>query len=399
MQRTLPPDNPAPPSPPARATVRYVAEDAPSGYGDAADRLVRASRDAGTRIEYRGWSDTAHGDPPAFLPFSRDECPDERVGPGAPTVAHLIPEHYPLVRHVASEVAANDATGPIVGHTVWETDRLPQHWPALLNTADLVIVPSEWNREVFAASGVHVPLAVVPHVAITPVPGDRGAGLGLRDDHVIFYTIGRWDERKAVFRTVQAFLDAFTGDDPVTLVVKTGHVIEMPPSGWGAQSPLACQTAWQVAELVHHHRNPPHVQLEVDTWPQDRVDGLHHRGDCYVTVARGEGWGMGAFDAAAHGNPVIATGWGGFCEYLRADDAYLVDHELVAVQSCAPRSFSPDQHWAEANLDHAVELLRAVAADPEAARDRARPAQARVLRDYSGPVVAAQFGKVLAQLG
>ncbi len=301
----------------AQASVRYVVEDAPSGYGDAADRLVRATRATRARASStRGWSATALGASPAFLPCSRDERPDERVAAGAPTVAHLIPEHYPQVRQVAREEAGSRAAGPLVGHTVWETDRLPQHWPALLNTVDLVIVPTEWNRGVFAASGVQVPLAVVPHVATAPAPGDRGAGLGLRDDHVVFYTIGRWDERKAVFRTVQAFLHAFTADDPVTLVVKTGTLVEMPPSDWGAQSPLAHTTAWQLAGLVHHHRNPPHVQLEVDTWPQDRIDGLHHRGDCYVTVARGEGWGMGAFDATAHGNPVIATGWGGFCEYL-----------------------------------------------------------------------------------
>jgi len=395
MLRTLPPDDPVPP---ARATVRYVAEDAPSGYGDAADRLVRASRDAGTGIEYRGWSDTAHGAPPAFLPCSRDERPDEHAAPGAPTVAHLIPEHYPLVRRVADKMARDDAAGPIVGHTVWETDRLPQHWPALLNTADLVIVPTEWNREVFAASGVRVPLAVVPHVAITPVPGDRGAGLGLRDDHVVFYTIGRWDERKAVFRTVRAFLDAFTASDPVTLVVKTGMTIEMPPAAWGAQSRLAYTTAWQLAAIVREYRNPARVQLEVEHWSPDRIAGLHHRGDCYLTLARGEGWGIGAFDATAYGNPVIATGWGGFLEYLTADDAHLVDHTIVPVHHHAFASYSPDQHWAEADTGHAVELLRAVAADRDAARERARPAQARVVHNYSGPVVAAQFADVLAQL-
>lgn len=395
-QRTIPPDPPealasATPTAAPAATVRYVAEDAPTGYGDAADRLVRALRGAGTRVELRGWSATASGAPPAFLPFSRDELPGERAVPGAPTIAHLVPEHYPLVRDTAPP-------GPFVAHTVWESDRLPHHWPDLLNATDLVIVPTEWNREVFAAGGVHVPVAVVPHVATDPAPGDRGTGLGIPDDHVVFYTIGRWDERKAVFRTVRAFLDAFTAADPVTLVVKTGLTIEMPPGSWGAQSRLAYTTAWQLASIVREHRNPPHVQLEVEEWSQDRIDGLHHRGDCYLTLARGEGWGIGAFDATAYGNPVIATGWGGFLEYLTADDAYLVDHRLVPVHHHAFASYSPDQHWAEADTQHAVELLRAVAADPDAARARARPARERVRRDYSGPTVAAQFATALSAI-
>jgi len=105
---------------------------------------------------------------------------------------------------------------------------MPQHWPDLLNATDLVMVPTEWNREVFVGSGVRTPVAVVPHVATAPVPGDRGTSMGLRDDDFIFYTIGRWDERKAVFLTLEAYLRAFTADDPVVLVVKTNPRLEMP---------------------------------------------------------------------------------------------------------------------------------------------------------------------------
>ncbi len=385
-QRTLPPNESA------GATLRYVAEDAPTGYGDAADRLVRALRGAGTRVEYRGWSDTRAGAAPALMPLSRDERSEEHAVPGSPTVAHLVPEHYPLVRATVPE-------GAFVGHTVWESDRLPRHWPALLNSTDLVVVPTTWNRDVFVHAGVHVPVEVVPHVATEPDPGDGGIPLGVADDIVVFYTVGRWDERKAVFYAVRAFLDAFTATDPVTLVVKTGMNIEMPPGAWGAANPLASTTAWQVASIVRGYCNPARVQLEVATWPHERMSGLHHRGDCYLTLARGEGWGIGAFDATAHGNPVIATGWGGFLEYLTDDDAYLVDHRLVPVRHHASASYSPDQRWAEPDLDHAVALLRAVAADTGAARTRAATARARVLRDYAGPVVAARFTDVLGGSG
>ena len=49
------------------------------------------------------------------------------------------------------------------------------------------------------------------------------------------------------------------------------------------------------------------------------------------SCARGEGWGLGGFDAAAHGNPVVTTGFGGQLDYL-ADSPHLVHFELVAVQ-------------------------------------------------------------------
>jgi glycosyltransferase involved in cell wall biosynthesis len=373
----------------ATAALRYVAEDAPTGYGEAADRLVRAVRGAGTRVEYRGWSNTRGGAAPALVPFSRDPLPHESAPPGAPTVAHLVPEYYPLVQSVLD-------AGPFVAHTVWESDRLPQHWPELLNATDLVIVPTEWNRELFVASGVDAPVVVVPHVATVPDPGDRGAGLGLDPDDFVFYTIGRWDERKAVFLAVEAYLRAFTADDPVVLVVKTGPRLEMPPGEWGAGNPRSWTTPWQVASLVRGFRNPARVHLEVETWTDDRIAGLHERGDCYLTLARGEGWGIGAFDASAYGNPVVATGWGGFLEYLDDGSAFLVDHTLTPVEHNAFASYSPDQQWAAPDVDHAVDMLRTVVADPIAARARAAIARERVLARYGPDRVAATFLDVLS---
>jgi glycosyltransferase involved in cell wall biosynthesis len=372
------------PSDDAEVRLRYVAEDAPTGYGDAADRLVRAVRGSGTRVEYRGWSNTRAGAAPALVPFSRDPLPAEEAPPGAPTVAHLVPEYYPLVQSVVDG-------GPFVAHTVWESDRLPQHWPELLNRTDLVVVPTVWNRDVFVDSGVRAPVAVVPHVATVPDPGDGGAGLGLDVDDFVFYTIGRWDERKAVFLAIEAYLRAFTADDPVVLVVKTGPRLEMPPGEWGAGNPLSFTTPWQVASLVRQFRNPARVHLEVETWTDDRVAGLHARGDCYLTLARGEGWGIGAFDASAYGNPVVATGWGGFLEYLDDESAFLVDHTLTAVEHNAFASYSRDQEWAAPDVDHAVDVLRAVVADPDAARARAALARDRVLDRYAPVRVATTF--------
>lgn len=384
-------------------TLRYVAEDAPSGYGDAAVRLVEAVRGTGVAVELRGWHSPGGAGPHGRLqPFSRDSSPGTQAGPGAPTVAHLVPEHLPHVRAAAGPLGG----GALVSHTVWETDRLPAHWPALLDETDLVVVPTEWNREVFEASGVRAPVAVVPHVACDPVevPWDAAhpdrplGGPGAARDEVVFYTIGRWDQRKLVSRTVEAFLAAFTGDDPVRLVVKTGLAVEVPPEGEWSTHRLAWTTWGQVAKLVSRHRNPAAVQLEVGTWGEDQIAALHTRGDVYVTLTRGEGWGIGAVDAATYGNPVVATGWGAFAEVLDPDATAFVDHELVPVRHMVPTSYSPDQRWAEPDLDHAVELLRAVAADLDGARARARPQAERLRRELAPAVVASRFRDALAAL-
>jgi glycosyltransferase involved in cell wall biosynthesis len=362
--------------------IRYLAEDDPSGYGESSYRLVAALRAAGVTVEYRAWNIATPAQPGSIGPYSRDPQPRAEVERDAPTVAHLVPEHYPGVREEIGD-------GPLFGHTVWETDRLPGHWPALLNETDRVIVPSSWNRQVFAASGVHVPISVVPHVACRPWPGDRGETLTLPDDVVVFYTIARWDTRKAPWLTVEAFLEAFTVDDPVALVVKTRPDDRVRSLGRWA----SCRTiGLQVASLLPAHPRPPRLLLEMhDDWSDARIAGLHTRGDCYISLSRGEGWGLGAFDACAYGNPVVATGWGGPLAYLDREAAWLVDYDLVPVEHETPRSYSPDQRWAQPDVEQAAAFLREIAGDLRRARQRCAPLQDRVRREYAPPVVAHQL--------
>jgi len=327
-----------------------------------------------------------------------DPLPEEQAVPGAPTIAHLVPAHHSHVR--AALDALPGGAGPLLWHTVWETDRLPKHWPALLNRVDRVIVPTAWNREVFETSGVSTPVVVVPHVACDPVPGDGGVGLGLPPDVVVFYTISRWDQRKDPAAVIHAFLEAFTADDPVALVVKTTPIPQSPIIGKrGSESGLAGDTLLEVERIMRGSQRPALVRVETEDWSPARIAGLHSRGDCFVSLSHGEGWNVGAFDAAAYGKPVVVTGWGGSLAWLEPSTAYLVEHDLEPVRHAEPWTYSPDQHWAVPRRAHAVELLREVAADLHAARQRAAPLRASVLHDYDGSRVVATLSEVVPELG
>jgi hypothetical protein len=368
--------------------LRYIREGGTTGYGIAAQRLSRAVREAGVDVELLTWMLPNPASPGAAV--TPGGAPSRAVA-STPTVMHLVPEHLVKMRAVA--------TGPVVVHTVWETDQVPSGWPAILNRSQGVILPTEWNREAFIAGGVSVPIEVVPHVACKPVAGDGGASLEIPEGIVVFYMICRWDERKAPAFALQAFLDAFTADDPVALVIKTGALAELPThEPWGQSSPRAVGTDWQVLRLLRKYPRPPRIHLVVDEWGESAIAGLHTRGDCYLTLTRGEGWGIGSFDACVYGNPVIATGWSAHLEYLAGSET-LVDYELVSVAHSASGSYEPRQRWAQPNLEHAVELLRAVAADPAAARAAAEPLRARALERFSGEVVAARFLDAATRLG
>jgi len=374
------------------AALRYVAEDELVGYAEGADRLVRALRGCGVRVEYRGMFLGGAGQACSLRPHGRDPFPDHRAGPGAPTIVRMVPPRLPQVREAIGD-------GTLIWQTVWETDRLPRHWVPLLNDVDRVIVPTEWNRAVFEASGVTTPVVVVPHVACDPVPGDGGSPLDLSADVVVFYTISQWCQRKQPAADLQAFLEAFTIDDPVALVIKTAPFAGFRAGeDWASHSPLVGTTMLDVARIMRSYSRPPLVRVEVTDWTAERIAGLHTRGDCFVSLSHGEGWHIGAFDAAAYGNPVVMTGWGGQLAYLDPETSFLVECELEPVRHDDPSTYSPDQHWATPRLEHAVALLREVAADIGAARSRAAPQRARVLNDYAGPRVVATLADTCPEL-
>lgn len=364
------------------AAWRYFSLDEESGYGVAARRCIAALEDAEIPVRWTPFvpgSAWGLGYEP-FFPI------DEPVGSGV-LVAHLVPEYLPAIR------AANPGAF-IVAHTVWDTDRIPAHWVGCLEEADLIVVPSYFSAEAMRRSPLRVPVAVVPHVAPPPVPLQVEPLSDVDDETVVFYTIAEWNERKAVARTIEAYLRAFDRDNRVLLIVKTSPR-EHPTQeavGWSAAAGEGT-TAWTVARILAAHPDHPAVRLITRVLAPHEILSLHHRGDCFVSLARCEGWGLGAFDAAAYGNPVVTTGFGGQLDYL-AGSPYLVNFELTRVDHPAGMpSYTPDQRWAEPDVDHAAALLR------EIASDRARPITGDIGSRYRPAVVAAAFIAAVAAAG
>ena len=380
--------SPSPPTP--RRALRYIGLGDTSGYAVAAAALVRALRDAGTAIAWEpmlpggalglGYAPAASPEagPQDLWPL-RDDARDCDMA-----IVHFVPEYYP--HFIARE--RGRGTRCVVGHTVWETDRLPRHWPALINRLDAVIVPTGWNRQVFRDSGVEIPIWVVPHLprpARVATAADRARllhRLPPLQGRRIFYTVSTWLERKSIGPLVEAFAEAFRHDDPVALVIKTtAHDLERvrrDPGHEGESVPVLPQFEAMVGRAVlRHGRLPPPICLITDELPDAELHALHELGDCFVSLCRAEGWGLGAFEAAQAGRPVIITGWGGPTAFLRPDAAYFVESRRVPVQPGeANGSYTPDQHWAEPDIAAAVAALRAVAADPaEAARRGAMAAR------------------------
>ncbi len=387
-----------------------------NGYGLAATAYVRGLVNAGVPVHWVPvqYKAGVHGDTvvpfsstmePAFLAQAdnNDGLRDLRALRAATArplnhacvLAHVTPEHWGSLFEPGRRN---------IGYTTWEADALPPHWPPLLNQADAVCVPCTFNQQMFRNAGIRPPVHVVPHMRRhmwhESLPSTLEAvksSLGIPAGHFVFYTIGTWDPRKNLPLLLRAFLHTFQADEPVSLIVKTNPVGYGPPRYY-LQRPSAelAQVAMDavVAELG---RPPPSVCLLPYELSGNGVDQLHALGDCYVSLSHGEGWGLGAFEAASLGTPVVMTGWGGQLDFLGPQWPGAVSFDMTTVPVWPPHrpSFWPPQRWASADWGAAMRAMREAFDQPVKAKQAAAGVQSRISDQFSEPAVVQQLLRVI----
>ena len=238
-------------------------------------------------------------------------------------------------------------------------------------------------------------MAVVPHVALQLSRDELYERATRPEDGFVFYTIAEWNERNAPFKTIEAYLRAFTGRERVMLMVKTSQRDLRAPPPTGARTLQPGTTTWALAQLLRRYPDPPAIRLIAGPVTDADIRRLHRGSDCFVSLCRSEGWGLGAFDAAAYGNPVVTTGFGGHLDYL-GDSPWLVDFDLVPVVDPAGwPSYAPDQRWAEPDIDHGASLLRRIVAERREATAQATETAEAIRYRYRPAAIAAAFRRAV----
>ena len=79
----------------------------------------------------------------------------------------------------------------------------------------------------------------------------------------------------------------------------------------------------------------------------------------YVSLHKGEGFGLTIFDAFNLNKEIITTKFGGQIDYLGKNYKGLVDYKLCNVSNMENFNsyYSNDQEWAQPDLDHAYDLM------------------------------------------
>jgi GT2 family glycosyltransferase len=338
----------------------------PLGYAVQSRKLMAAMHFAGIKVSYRNAYGQAEAPTKHFL---LDDMVARARRPGVPQVALCQADAFSAVNG-----------GYKIGWTMLEVTGLPPSWVAGCNLMDEMWVPASFNVETFRASGVQVPVRVMPLGVDVDYFHPDIAGFRPSTRYT-FLSVFEWGERKAPEVLLRAYTEEFKESDDVLLLLS---VFNRDPQ---------VDVHQQIADL-DLPPGPPIVVMLNPEFSGYQMGSLYRSADCFVLPSRGEGWGMPVLEAMACGLPVIATDWSGPADFLHDGVGYpLQPAAMVPAEARCPYYAGFD--WAEPDPDHLRALMREVASNPDAARAKGLAAAAEVASRWTWDHAAA---KVKARL-
>ncbi len=153
--------------------------------------------------------------------------------------------------------------------------------------------------------------------------------------------------RKNPEAVVKAFAKAFpNGNENSVLVLKSSRPRE-PYAGY-------------LHRAIDENGVGGRVVLIEESVSQPDMTGLLATCDVYISLHRGEGFGIGMAEAMSLGKPVIATDYSASTEFCKAEHAFPIPYQMVPVPQDQKDivAYAKVNEWADADVDAAAERLR-----------------------------------------
>ena len=264
----------------------------------------------------------------------------------------------------------------------WELEDVPTEWLPQMQWPDEVWAPTAHLATAFAKC-VRVPVRpMLPGVELPQFTARPRDELGLPPGFVflVSFDMGSVMERKNPLGAIAAFARAFPGGrEGVHLVVKVSRGDTRPDDLLKLQSAVS---------------ETPNVILIDRVFSRNDVVALLNAADCYVSLHRAEGLGLGMAESMLLGKPVIATDYSGNRDFMPVGTAYLVHYKKQTLQ----KDYGPypaGAHWAEPDIPHAAEYMRLAVNDVAGTAEMARRGQAHATEVLSMPAYAARVTAAL----
>ena len=222
--------------------------------------------------------------------------------------------------------------GTNIQWVVFESNRIPEGIMTAILGADQIWVPSDWGRGILLAHGVdYKRITVVPEGVDGYRFHNHGRSPWTPARPFRFLTVGKYEHRKSIDETLEAFAQVHANRPDLELVIKSNYFTNRDQKLQALQQKIASLGLNNVSVLW-------------GDMTADELADLYRGCDTFVLPSKAEGWGLPLIEAVAAGLPVITTMYSGHTEFLRhARSSVLpVDYVMADIDCPEYRTYYPD---------------------------------------------------------
>lgn len=240
---------------------------------------------------------------------------------------------------------------------IWnfESSIIPYGWHLYHRAIDYILPSSQFSYDIFANGGVPKDkMLVVPHGVDTNLFNPEIPPFQLKTKKKVKFLHNAIPHaRKCHDRVLKAYLDSFTGNDDVCLVMKTKFLIPDPTR------PFEVDVKKLIEEALKGRKNPAEIEVVDSFIPH--IGALYTACDAVVCMSATEGFNLSPLEALACNSLVIAPRHGGQLDFLNDENSLLVNSgEMYAPQSMQYWHYDPKAVVGDPDTKHFAELLRKV---------------------------------------
>jgi len=274
----------------------------------------------------------------------------------------------------------------VIANWYWELAELPDEWLKEFEYVDEVWAASQFIADAVSRKSPVPVVRMPPVVMLSDEAGLTRDQLSLPEDRYLFLAMFDTNsvlQRKNPLGVLRAFKAAFEAtDNRVGLVMKFNNPDYRVPLLQSVREEMAGRENVFIMDRIMNRAE---------------VTSLIKVCDCFVSLHRAEGFGLGPAEAMSLAKPAIITNWSGSVDYMTPDNSIAIDYELVKLaQDYGP--YKAHQHWAEPDLDQASHWMKKLVADPSLGPRLGHQAQQTILSLYSPSTVGLQIRARLEQI-
>lgn len=224
----------------------------------------------------------------------------------------------------------------------WELSTLPTEKIDEINRYDEIWVPSKFVYDC-VSKVYNKPIFLIPPFIDVNFEYEN-VKKRFRMDKSVYYYLFMFDynssvERKNPYAVVKAFQDAFPKENTgVGLIIKSNK----PPTN-----------VESISSMILTNGGDNRIHVIEDQMKRNEVLSLIADCNCYVSLHRSEGYGMGMAEAIRLGRPVIATNYSGNVDFMNFMNSYPVEYKLIKIFE-DQYYLGCGREWAEPSHDSAV---------------------------------------------